>query len=50
MPIKKHGIIIETPTEARQAERGPSVLMLLVVSLGLAVVILAGIWFLFFRT
>jgi hypothetical protein len=50
MPSKKHGIIIETPTEARQAERGPSVLMLLVVSLGLAVVILAGIWFLFFRT
>jgi hypothetical protein len=50
MPTKKHGIIIETPTEARQAERGPSVLMLLVVSLGLAVVILAGIWFLFFRT
>ena len=48
MPIKKHGIIIETPTEARQAERGPSVFMLLVISLGLAVLILGGVWFAFF--
>jgi hypothetical protein len=29
MVTKKHGIIIETPTEARQAEPGPSVLALL---------------------
>jgi hypothetical protein len=50
MPVKKHGIIIETPIEARQAEPGPSVLMLLVISLGLAVVIMAGIWFVLFRT
>jgi hypothetical protein len=50
MPIKKHGIIIETPTEARQAERGPSVLALLVVSTGLAVLILGSVWFVFFRT
>jgi hypothetical protein len=50
MPIKKHGIIIETPTEARQAESGPSVLLLLVVSLGLAVIIMGCIWFVFFRT
>jgi hypothetical protein len=49
MPIKKHGVIIETPTEARQAEPGPSVLMLLVISLGLAFIILAGVWFVFFR-
>jgi hypothetical protein len=50
MVTKKHGIIIETPTEARQAEPGPSVLLLLIVSLGLAVIILAGVWFVFFRT
>jgi hypothetical protein len=49
MAIKKHGIIIETPTEARQAELGPSVLALLAVSTGLAVLILAGVWYLFFR-
>jgi hypothetical protein len=50
MPIKKHGIIIETPTEARQAEPGPSMLLLLVTSLGLAVIIMAVIWFAFFRS
>jgi hypothetical protein len=50
MPIKKHGIIVETPTEARQAERGPSVLLLLIISLGLAVLILGCVWFVFFRT
>jgi hypothetical protein len=50
MPIKKHGIIIETPTEARQAEPGPSTLLLLVTSLGLAVIIMAAIWFVFFRS
>ena len=49
MPIKKHGVIIETPTEARQAERGPSILLLLIVSVCLAVLILGAIWFLFFR-
>jgi hypothetical protein len=27
MAIKKHGIIIETPMEVRQAEPGPSVLL-----------------------
>jgi hypothetical protein len=50
MPIKKHGIIIETPTEARQAEPGPSVLMLLIVSVGLTVLIFGLVWFSFFRT
>jgi flagellar basal body-associated protein FliL len=49
MPIKKHGVIIETPAEARQAERGPSILLLLVVSVCLAVLALGAIWFLFFR-
>jgi hypothetical protein len=50
MPIKRHGIIIETPTEARQAEPGPSVLALLVISTCLVVLILGGLWFAFFRT
>jgi hypothetical protein len=50
MATKKHGIIVETPTEARQAEPGPSVLALLIISVGLAVLILGGVWFVFFRT
>jgi hypothetical protein len=47
--IRDHQIV-ETPTEARQAERGPSVLALLSVSTGLAVLILGVVWFAFFRT
>jgi len=47
---KKHGIIIETPTEARQAEGGPSVLLLLSVSLILVVLGMAVVWYVFFRT
>ncbi|MBR1190901.1 hypothetical protein JQ634_21450 [Bradyrhizobium sp. AUGA SZCCT0240] len=50
MAIKKHGVIIETPTEARQAEPGPSILFLLIISLGIAVVTLAIVYFVFFRT
>ena len=50
MATKQHGQIIETPTEARQAEPGPSVFALLTVSTGLAILILAGVWFVFFRT
>jgi hypothetical protein len=42
--------IVETPTEARQAEPGPSVLALLTVSTGLAILILGIVWFVFFRT
>lgn len=42
--------IVETPTEARQGEPGPSVAALLAISTGLAVLILAVIWFVFFRT
>jgi hypothetical protein len=49
MPTKKHGIIIETPGESRQAELGPSVFMLLVISTGLAVLILGGLWYAFFQ-
>jgi hypothetical protein len=42
--------IVETATEARQAEPGPSVLALLTASTGLAILILGVIWFVFFRT
>jgi hypothetical protein len=44
------GQIVETPTEARQAEPGPSVLLLLSISLALAVVILGVVWMIFFKT
>lgn len=50
MPKKEDGRITETATEARQAEPGPSILMLLVVSVGLAGLLMAIIWFVFFRT
>jgi hypothetical protein len=45
----EHDPIIETTTQARQAEAGPSVLALLSASTGLAVLILGVIWFAFFR-
>jgi hypothetical protein len=50
MPTEKDGVIIETPTEARQAEPGPSILLLLVVSTVLAVLILGSVWWMSFRT
>jgi hypothetical protein len=50
MATKQQGRIVETPTEARQAERGPSVLALLAVSTGLAILVLGIVWFVFFRT
>lgn len=50
MANKKNGHIVETAREARQAEPGPSIFALLMMSTGLAVLILGGIWFVFFRT
>ena len=50
MVSKRDGQIIETTQEARQAERGPTVRNLLVASTSLAIVALAIIWFIFFRT
>lgn len=47
---KEKGQIVENATEARQAEPGPSVLALLAISTGLAVLILGVVWFVFFRT
>ncbi|MEO6946772.1 MAG: hypothetical protein ABI150_09420 [Nitrobacter sp.] len=48
MKMEEHRIV-ETPTEARQAEAGPSIFMLLAIGTGLAVLILGGLWFIFFR-
>jgi hypothetical protein len=50
MPEKKHGIIIETPTEAPQANPGRSVLLVLAVIVSFAVLMMPAIWFLFVRT
>jgi hypothetical protein len=50
MATRRHDQIIETPTEARQAEPGPSMLALLTISTGLAMLVLGAIWFVFFRT
>ncbi len=50
MVTKQHGQIVETPTEARQAEPGPSIFALLAVSTVAAIFLLAMVWFLFFRT
>ena len=50
MATRQHDQIIETPTEARQAEPGPSVLALLTISTGLAMLVLGAVWFVFFRT
>lgn len=50
MVLKRDGQIIETPQEARQAERGPTVRNLLIASTSLAIVALAIVWFIFFRT
>jgi hypothetical protein len=40
----------ETPMEARQAEPGPSILLLPIISVSIAVIAMAFVWFLFFRT
>jgi hypothetical protein len=37
MVKRKHGAIIETPMEARQAEPGPSILLLLTIGVSVAV-------------
>jgi hypothetical protein len=49
MAIHEDRRIVETATEARQGEPGPSVLALLAMSAGLAILILGVIWFAFFR-
>jgi hypothetical protein len=49
--VEKHGTpIVETAIEARGAERGPTVRNVLVWSVGLVVVAMAIVWFVFFKT
>jgi hypothetical protein len=50
MATRQDDRIVETPTEARQAEPGPSVFALLAISTGLAILVLGAIWFVFFHT
>ncbi len=50
MATEQERPIVETAREARGAEPGPSVLLLLIISVGLAVLVLGGVWFVFFRT
>lgn len=49
MATRQDRQIVETPTEARQGEPGPSVLALLTISTGLAVLIMGVVWFVFSR-
>jgi hypothetical protein len=48
MVKKKHSVIIETPTEARQAEPGPSILRLLLASVAMAIAAMGVVWLWFF--
>jgi hypothetical protein len=50
MAEKKGETIVETATEARGAERGPTVRNVLVWSLGLVIIAMAVVWFVYFRT
>jgi hypothetical protein len=43
------GTIVETPIEARQAERGPSLFNVLLASSGLAIVALTAVYVFFFK-
>jgi len=50
MQETNEGRVVETATEARQAEPGPSILVLLLISCALAVAVLGLVWFIFFKT
>jgi hypothetical protein len=50
MTKRREGPIVETPMQARQAEPGPSILLMLIASVGLAIIILGLLWAVFFRT
>jgi hypothetical protein len=50
MAERKGDRIVETTREARGAERGPTVRNVLVWSLGLVVVAMIVVWYVFFRT
>lgn len=42
--------IVKSARKARAAEPGPSIFRVLIISLTLAVILLGGIWLVFFRT
>lgn len=46
----EHRQIVETAKEARQGEPGPSILLVLTVSLTAVIFILGVVWLMFFRT
>lgn len=50
MAKTEHGHIVETAREVRQAEPGPSILMVLTVSLTAVIFILGIVWLIFFKT
>ena len=50
MVTKENGQIVETATEARSAEPGPSIAAVLAISTIAAIFALAIVWFVFFRT
>ncbi|MEI7806710.1 MAG: hypothetical protein WCI56_15470 [Hyphomicrobiales bacterium] len=47
--VTSKGQIVETATEARAGERGPSMLVVLTVSTVAAAVIFAALWYYFLR-
>ena len=47
---KENRKIVETATEARQGERGPTVFNVLTISTVAAIIVLAVVWLVFFRT
>ena len=49
MARMEQGRIVETAREARQAEPGPSIRNVLVISTSAVIVIFALIWFFYFR-
>jgi hypothetical protein len=49
MATRHRSQIVETPTEARQAEPGLSVLAVLVASTALVVLVLGLVWLVFFH-
>ena len=50
MAQKKGETIVETATEARGAERGPTVRNVLIWSLVLVIIAMAVVWFVYFKT
>jgi len=50
MPDVENGQVTATAKEVRQAERGPTVRNVLVISVVMALAALAALWFVFFKT